>query len=57
MGTFLPPTYTMRVKSMGMGLLCMSSMTSPVVITPTQMPPMAVPLQITFAGQTRVQGM
>ena len=55
--TFLPPTCTVRVKSMGQGLLCMSSQTGPVTITPTQMPPMAVPLTIMNAGQVRVKGM
>ena len=57
MSTFLPPTFTMRVKSMGQGLLCFSSSTGPTVITPTQMTPMPKPLTITFAGQVRVKAM
>jgi hypothetical protein len=47
--TWLPPTLTLRVKSMGQGLVCQSSQA---VATPT-----GTPLTIAFAGQARVRGM
>ena len=47
--TWLPPTLTVRVKSMGMGLVCQSSQALAV--------PTGTPLQIAFAGQVRVKGM
>ncbi len=51
--TFLPPTMTVRVKSMGQPLLCASSATSPAI---PSAPP--APLQpVSFAGQVRVKGM
>jgi|YelNatPaOPRAMG01_1025707.scaffolds.fasta_scaffold154082_2 hypothetical protein len=53
--TFLPPTMTVRVKSMGQGLLCQSSMTGPAITTPPA-PPLPL-LPVSFAGQTRVRGM
>jgi hypothetical protein len=55
MATFLPPTMTMRVKSMGQPLLCQSSMTGPCVTTPPSPPAPLLP--VSFAGQTRVKGM
>jgi hypothetical protein len=52
--TFLPPTATLRVKSMGQPLLCASSATGPAVTTPPSPP---APLQpVSFAGQVRVKG-
>lgn len=52
---FLPPTMTVRVKSMGQPLLCASSATGPAVVTPPAPP---APLQpVSFAGQVRVKGM
>jgi hypothetical protein len=52
---FLPPTVTIRVKSMGQGLLCQTSMTGPAVTTPPSPPAPLLP--VSFAGQTRVRGM
>lgn len=52
---FLPPTMTLRVKSMGQPLLCQSSMTGPAITTPPS-PPVPL-LPVSFAGQTRVKGM
>jgi len=46
---WLPPTGTVRVKSMGQPLLCQSSQAIAV--------PTGTPLIIAFAGQTRVRGM
>ncbi len=53
--TFLPPTMTLRVKSMGQPLLCQTSMTGPCVTTPPAPPAPLLP--VSFAGQTRVRGM
>jgi hypothetical protein len=53
--TFLPPTMTLRVKSMGQGLLCQTSMTGPAITTPPS-PPVPL-LPVIFAGQVRVKGM
>jgi len=53
--TFLPPTMTVRVKSMGQPLLCQSSTTGPCITTPPSPPAPLMP--VTFAGQTRVKGM
>jgi hypothetical protein len=53
--TFLPPTLTVRVKSMGQPLLCATSMTGPVINVPPA-PPLPL-LPVSFAGQTRVTGM
>ncbi len=55
MATFLPPTMTLRVKSMGQPLLCQTSMTGPCVTTPPSPPLPLLPVQ--FAGQVRVRGM
>ena len=44
-----PPTHTVRVKSMGMGLACA---TSQAIAVPT-----GTPVQIAFPGQVRVKGM
>ncbi len=55
MGTFLPPTMTLRVKSMGQGLLCQTSMTGPAVTTPPSPPAPFLP--VVFAGQVRVKAM
>ncbi len=55
MATFLPPTMTARVKSMGQPLLCQSSMTGPAIVTPPA-PPVPL-LPVVSAGQTRVRGM
>lgn len=53
--TFLPPTMTLRVMSMGQPLLCASSATGPAIVTPPAPP---TPLQpVAFAGQVRVKGM
>ena len=52
---YLPPTLTLRVKSMGQGLLCQTSMTGPAVTTPPSPPAPLLP--VSFAGQTRVRGM
>ena len=46
---FIPPTATIRVKSMGQGLLCQSSMATAI--------PTGTPLIIAFAGQVKVRGM
>ncbi len=53
--TFLPPTMTLRVKSMGQPLLCQSSMTGPCTNVPPA-PPLPL-LPVSFAGQVRVKGM
>ncbi len=53
--TFLPPTLTVRVKSMGQGLLCQTSMTGPCIATPPA-PPLPL-LPVMFAGQVRVKAM
>ena len=53
--TFLPPTMTMRVKSMGQGLLCQTSMTGPAITTPPSPPAPLMP--VIFAGQVRVKAM
>lgn len=53
--TFLPPTMTLRVKSMGQPLLCQSSATGPAVTTPPSPPAPLLP--VSFAGQVRVRGM
>jgi len=53
--TFLPPTMTMRVKSMGQGLLCQTSMTGPAIPTPPSPPAPLMP--VVFAGQVRVKAM
>lgn len=53
--TFLPPTATLRVKSMGQPLLCQTSATGPAVTTPPSPPAPLLP--VSFAGQTRVKGM
>ena len=55
MATFLPPTMTVRVKSMGQPLLCQTSATGPVIATPPS-PPVPL-LPVIFAGQTRVRGL
>ena len=55
MGTFLPPTMTLRVKSMGQGLLCQTSMTGTAVTTPPSPPAPFLP--VVFAGQVRVKAM
>jgi hypothetical protein len=47
--TWIPPTGTARVKSMGQPLLCQSSMANCV--------PTGTPTIVAFAGQTRVRGM
>ncbi len=46
---WIPPTHTIRVKSMGMGLVCQTSMAIAV--------PTGTPITIAFAGQVRVKGM
>lgn len=46
---WIPPTHTLRVKSMGMGLVCQTSMAMAV--------PTGTPISIAFAGQVRVKGM
>jgi hypothetical protein len=46
---WIPPTHTIRVKSMGMGLVCQ---TSQAIAVPT-----GTPITIVFAGQVRVKGM
>jgi hypothetical protein len=46
---WIPPLHTMRVKSMGQGLVCM---TSKAIAIPT-----GTPIMITFAGHIRVKGM
>ena len=52
--SYLPPTATTRVKSMGQGLLCQSSLTGPCQVAG---PAPAAPLQpVTFPGQQRVKG-
>lgn len=53
--TFLPPTMTLRVKSMGQGLLCQTSATGPAITTPPSPPAPLLP--VVFAGQVRVKGM
>lgn len=53
--TFLSPTMTVRVKSMGQPLLCQSSMTGPCVTTPPSPPAPLLP--VSNAGQTKVQAM
>jgi hypothetical protein len=53
--TFLPGTTTVRVFSMGQPLLCMTSLTGPSISIPPA-PPLPL-MPISFAGQTRVQGM
>lgn len=53
--TFLPPTLTLRVKSMGQGLLCQTSATGPAITTPPSPPAPLLP--VAFAGQVRVKGM
>lgn len=55
MATYLPPTMTVRVKSMGQPLLCQTSMTGPAVTTPPSPPAPLLP--ISFAGQMRVKAM
>jgi len=55
MATFIPATGTARVKSMGQPLLCQTSATGPAITTPPS-PPLPL-LPVSFAGQTRVQGM
>lgn len=52
---FLPPTMTVRVRSMGQPLLCQTSMTGPVINVPPS-PPLPL-MPVNFAGQTRVKGM
>ncbi|MGH9816869.1 MAG: hypothetical protein ACRD6I_12385 [Candidatus Acidiferrales bacterium] len=51
-GTFL--TMTQRVKSMGQGLLCQTSMSGPCMTTPPASP---MPLIIISAGQVRVKAL
>jgi hypothetical protein len=46
---WIPPTHTVRVKSMGMPLICQ---TSQAIAVPT-----GTPITIAFAGQIRVKGM
>jgi hypothetical protein len=46
---------TMRVKSMGQGLLCQTSMTGPAITTPPSPPAPLMP--VVFAGQVRVKAM
>jgi hypothetical protein len=53
--SFLPPTMTLRVKSMGQPLLCATSMTGPAINVPPA-PPLPL-MAVSFAGQTRVTGM
>lgn len=51
--TFAPATLSLRVKSLGMGLILESSKTSPAIVTPGAPP---VPLMpISSAGQLRVR--
>jgi hypothetical protein len=52
---FLPPTLTIRVKSMGQGLLCQTSATGPAITTPPSPPAPLLP--VVFAGQVRVKAM
>ncbi|RLT44686.1 MAG: hypothetical protein DWI57_02740 [Chloroflexi bacterium] len=52
--SFLPPTATARVKSMGQPLLCQSSSTGPCVTTPPSPPAPLLP--VSSAGQARVKG-
>lgn len=52
---FLPPTMTLRVKSMGQPLLVQTSATGPAVTTPPSPPAPLLP--VSFAGQTRVRAM
>ena len=53
--TFLPPTMTLRVKSMGQPLLLDTSMTGPCITVPPSPPAPLLPA--TSAGQTRVKAM
>ena len=53
--TFLPPTMTLRVKSMGQPLLCQTSMTGPAITTPPSPPAPLMP--IANPGQQRVKAM
>lgn len=48
-GNWIPPTHTVRVKSLGMPLICQSSMGVAV--------PSGVPVTVAFAGQVKVKGM
>ena len=48
-GNWIPPSHTVRVKSMGLPLVCQ---TSQALGAPTP-----APLKIAFAGQVRVKGM
>jgi hypothetical protein len=53
--TFLPPTMTLRVRSMGQPLLCQTSMTVPCVSTPPAPPAPCLP--VIFPGQVRVKAL
>ena len=48
-GNWIPPTHTMRVKSMNLPLVCQSSTGIAV--------PSGLPVTVAFAGQVRVKGM
>jgi hypothetical protein len=48
-GNWIPPTHTMRVKSMSLPLVCQTSKGIGV--------PSGLPVNVVFAGQTRVKGM
>lgn len=53
--TFLPPTMTARVRSMGQPLLCQSSMTGPAIASGPV--PTGPPLMVASPLQTRVKAM
>lgn len=53
--TFLPPTMTTRVKSLGQPLLCQSSATGPAVASGPV--PTGPPLTVVSPAQTRVKAM
>lgn len=52
-GNWLPPSGTLRVKSMGQPLVCASTQGMIMATTPPAPPN---PLKVTMPGQTRVQG-
>jgi hypothetical protein len=52
---YMPPTMTVRVKSMGMPLLVQTSMTFPAITVPPA-PPLPL-MPVSFPGQVRVKAM
>lgn len=54
-GTYAPPTLSVRVKSLGMGLIVQSSTTQPAIVTPGA-PPLPF-LPISNTGQNHVKAM